>query len=271
LNNKRIVIALDRLGTRGIWLREEHEVTLKKYCELIDEVDNIKGQFLRNLERFQTSKLPKIKPMFFSDTLFLIMEIEELGELESLAYTTWLGGKIIIEGINRNIFFRGAMSIGNVYYKDEYPIVFGPAIDEVTDWYEKSEWIGLHAAPSMHYYIEKNSGQPLFQLAEFLLKYKVPIKDYPNFSGWAVNWPSLLIHSHLNPEIKMEEFTSQEEAQAAIIAAIHQPGYKSEKKKVIENKSEWINDIFSQSAVDPTNFQKFENTKEFYKYAIQKL
>jgi hypothetical protein len=104
-----------------------------------------------------------------------------------------------------------------------------------------------------------------------LLKYKVPIKDYPNFSGWAVNWPSLLIHSHLNPEIKMEEFTSQEEAQAAIIAAIHQPGYKSEKKKVIENKSEWINDIFSQSAVDPTNFQKFENTKEFYKYAIQKL
>jgi hypothetical protein len=271
LNKKRIVVALDRLGTRGIWLRDQHVTTLEKYCDLIDEVDRIKNQFSKHIQQFDKSKgkLPEIKTMFFSDTLFLIFETGE-SDIENLSYVTWLGGKIIVEGIKRNIFFRGAMSIGDVYYNEGYAVVFGPAIDEVTDWYEKSEWIGLHAAPSMHYYIEKNSGSAIFQFAEFLLKYNVPIKGYPNFKGWAVNWPYLLIYTELNSEIYDKEYDSREEAQAAIIEAIYSPGYKTKKKKVIGEKTNWVNDVFSQTSVDLGNFQKFENTKEFFKHAMER-
>jgi len=265
LNDRKIVIVLDRLGTKGIWLRESHNTTLQKYCELIDEINKIKEQFGKDFRNFAETTQPDIRTIFFSDTLILINEVIE--ELQTLSYVAWIACNIIVEGIKRNIFFRGAMSIGDVYYKEGYNVVLGPAIDEVTDWYERSEWIGMHCAPSMHYLVEKHSTDATFKSIQFLLKYKVPIKDNPNFNGWAINWPMLHIENELNKGV-FDECKTLEEAREAAVRLVKNPDYKDNKHKVIREVTNWLNDKFSQSVTDYKNFQKFENTMQFYYYAV---
>lgn len=53
---KKVVLILDALGTRGIWLREKPDVILKKYSELIDSITEIKNNLEKILEFLQIKK-----------------------------------------------------------------------------------------------------------------------------------------------------------------------------------------------------------------------
>lgn len=266
---KKVVVVLDALGTRGIWLRRQPEVVLNEYCQIIDKVRELKGTIEKNFSIFTGTVKEIMDTIIFSDTLILSFNVSD--DLQTISYVTWVTSNVLLEGLRRNLFFRGAVSIGDIYYKRDYPVIVGPAIDEVTDWYEKSDWIGIHAAPSMYYLLEKNSKNNILNGMDFFLKYKFPIKDYTNYYGWAMNWPLLLYYLELNKKVYAEEFSSVQESITKIVSRTIEPNYRSDSRKAIEAIDEWINGVFSNSSTGHKDFQKIQNTLEFYRYSVSRI
>jgi hypothetical protein len=81
----------------------------------------------------------------------------------------------------------------------------------------------------------------------------------------------MFIYLELNKELYNKQYSSKEEYNLATIARTFEPGYRSEKAKAIETMTKSVNETFSQSAIGFKDFKKFENTVEFFKYAVNQL
>ena len=58
-----------------------------------------------------------------------------------------------INGILKGVYLRGVISIGKFYQSQN--LIIGPAVDEAAEWYTNIEWIGVSAAPTAHFILEK--------------------------------------------------------------------------------------------------------------------
>lgn len=56
--------------------------------------------------------------------------------------------------LKNKVFFRGAISYGEFSFSTKQTIVMGSALDEVSDWYESVDWIGIILAPSAGYAVD---------------------------------------------------------------------------------------------------------------------
>ncbi|MCB5253243.1 MAG: hypothetical protein WC111_01810 [Candidatus Cloacimonadaceae bacterium] len=94
------------------------------------------------------------------------------------------------------IFFRGAISYGKFTFSKTHSMVMGDAIDEVSNWYESTNWIGIILTPSAQcsyeYMVAKDDPKKpkaLKMMKKRFVEYKVPIKDpYPKICKYAYYW-----------------------------------------------------------------------------------
>lgn len=94
------------------------------------------------------------------------------------------------------IFFRGAISYGNFTFSKTHSMVMGDAIDEVSNWYESTNWIGIILTPSAQcayeYMIAKNDTKKpkaLKMMKKRFVECRVPFKEkYPNICRYAYYW-----------------------------------------------------------------------------------
>jgi hypothetical protein len=99
---------------------------------------------------------------------------------------------IITNAITRGIYLRGVISIGKFYQSDT--AIMGPAVDEAAEWYTAIEWIGVSAAPTAHFVLEKLveiGGEVEKEAKKFFVGYGIPTKTNVLEKGWGVNWPKL--------------------------------------------------------------------------------
>ena len=176
------VMFLDLLGFKGIWQsRPEREIV-----DLLIQVPEIvAGRFVS-----PNGTWPKIEPpvaTILSDTIVITIECEE-------PHALLLMGQIAValfhHFAHKRIFLRGALSFGQYY--QEGPIFLGPAIDDVANWYEKADWIGVITTPRTNYIVDcfghTHIGVGTFAIPQFI-RYPVPMKSGPPISLNAFNWP----------------------------------------------------------------------------------
>ena len=176
------VLFLDLLGFKGIWhSRTESEVVtlLAKVPEVVEKAFVEPNPSWPKFERPAATVL--------SDTIVVTLECEKphalllLGQI-SIALTHHFA--------NQNIFLRGAISFGQYY--QEGAVFLGPAIDDVANWYEKADWIGVIATPRTNYILDGFShthiGVDKLAIPQFL-KYNVPLKNGSPLHMNAFNWP----------------------------------------------------------------------------------
>lgn len=156
-----VIVLLDALGVKGIWKNQDPQKILDSWNGVIDNV---------NLDVKEAKKLGMTLEFdAFSDTLIISITGGEIDAMiKRMAFSLYT---LIPFAITQGINFRGCMSLGK-FYKSENMII-GPAIDEAAMYYEKSDWIGVFATPSVYSRIKKNYSN----FIDHLIEYNIPTKN----------------------------------------------------------------------------------------------
>ncbi len=144
---------------------------------------------------------------------------------------------MVINAITRGIYLRGVISIGK-YYESAAAII-GPAVDEAAEWYTGTEWIGVSAAPTAHFILEKLvevGGQMEEEVKRFFVRYNIPAKTNTLERGWGLNWPKL--YSKI----------------------VTPPGGMSVKALILNR--------FAQNPISVSAMEKFNNTIKFFDHMM---
>jgi hypothetical protein len=63
--------------------------------------------------------------------------------------------KFLVDSLGKGIFFRGSIAIGTFYANEDTNTVMGQAVTDAAAWYDKAEWIGVHATPRASMLIDR--------------------------------------------------------------------------------------------------------------------
>lgn len=107
--------------------------------------------------------------------------------------------KFLVDSLTHKILLRGALAIGTFYADSPSNTVMGQAVTDAAAWYDKAEWIGIHATPkatiSIQRWLEQNPGS----VGRLMLDYAVPLAGGLSVQVKAVNWPKVFFVKSLTP------------------------------------------------------------------------
>jgi hypothetical protein len=186
-----VVAFIDALGTKGISARTNAEQYIESWEAISREWEQYKNQALDS----SGSSNVNYDIRAFSDTVIITVTLSKKDDgtlvIESdrlLLHCARLISPMIINGIFKGVYLRGAISVGKFYQTPN--LIIGPAVDEAAEWYTNIEWIGVSAAPSAHFTLEKLV-EVKQNVSDWFIKYRIPIKVGSQEERWAVNWPRL--------------------------------------------------------------------------------
>jgi hypothetical protein len=186
------VVFLDRLGTKESW-KNEPEATLDHWSDFNEWTDMYLNS-IKTPERLETWQLQDIRKIAFSDTF--IMTIPQRDNTKPIQRSLEVIGEMLthlmFNALEREIFFRGCISLGKFYASES--MIIGPAVNEAYRYHSLPQWIGISAAPSAHYYLSTRGGDLSSYPYESAIapygfvRYSIPLRNTPEYDGWAVNW-----------------------------------------------------------------------------------
>jgi hypothetical protein len=190
------VLMLDILGFREF-------VTKRKDLSFWDIWSGLKQRLEKKKNEYDsdTKKNVTIDVICLSDTIIVCLSYKALKNTSDPRYLLSTLPHIISTFFwaymkEYNIFFRGAISYGSFTFSKTHSMVMGDAIDEVSKWYESTNWIGIILAPSAQcayeYMIETNDPtkpKSLAMIKKRFVECKIPMKDkYPKICKYAYYW-----------------------------------------------------------------------------------
>lgn len=172
------VAVLDALGTKGRWKQESATKIINKWEELITAY--------KKAIKKPSKKGYKMSIHAFSDTV--IITFTDTSPYELMLAASEEVTSFVLFALGRRVFFRGCLSVGNVYTGSQ--IVIGPAIDEAAQYYEMVNWIGVTFSPSANKIIKKPSFQKFAKSRNYdnyFVKHDIPMKSRVQKNGFALN------------------------------------------------------------------------------------
>ncbi len=241
IKNKGVVIYLDVLGWRNLLERDEE--ALNKLSYLMQDLVTAKLGLVQAMEykfeeKFAEFKYDKSHSMIeiigAADTIAIFIK-----DYFSLAFIRayMLISNIINAGAEQGIFFRGALSYGDYVLIKDSNFYMGQAVNEVAQWYEACDWVGVIMTPSAaKKYSTLNcilkATDPKYTCKSYIKYSDIPFKNTnDSFESYAVNC------FYKNEDIfKYREALTQEK------------------------------DRLEKSKSDVSIIKKYENTLNFYSY-----
>src|SRR5881628_2187217 len=93
----------------------------------------------------------------FNDTVLIILRTgAKEPTLRNISSFFTILRKFFVDSLAHQILFRGAISIGTYYVNDDTNIVMGQAVTDAAAWYDKADWIGVHATPRATLLIQRH-------------------------------------------------------------------------------------------------------------------
>lgn len=206
-----LVVMLDLLGTKGMWLNEDPSEIIDKWNLLIKSLRAL-GEDLFNVDMGEDLKIKSWNIKAFSDTIIMTFE----GKIFS--YLLYVVAMNLMRPFNAGFFagmrLRGCISYGTYYDSDT--IMIGPAVDDAAEWYEKFDWIGVSLTPSTSKLHEKDlrDGEDFetiqneqldikselgYDLPNLYIKYKIPMKKKKSKELFTLAWPNYINITMKNP------------------------------------------------------------------------
>jgi hypothetical protein len=247
-----IVLMLDALGIKNLDINSTKKF-LDNLRNLYLEMNQLGLSILPTYNGVMTHRSPKV--ILFGDTVLCIWDLDKY---EHDVAGTFFGAlnfsaNIIILGLKKGIFLRGAISTGEYIFsnEDNFTSYLGPVIYDVASWCEEVDWIGIittpHCGVNVPLYsqkfvtIRKINEELVSGLEEYQDKdicYKVDYLDllqeinlntkHGSVDLFAVKWPLLIISQNMN------------------------------------TSKNWINEIFATSSIPKGVENKYINTIAYY-------
>jgi len=140
-----------------------------------------------------------VETITFGDTILISVESMNSKDLENDCDALMrVLRRLLVYSLDNEIFFRGAFSIGEQYRNTRRNTILGPAIDDVAAWYEKADWIGIHATPHATMQLHKWNWQRNDKFKFVAFDYDVPLKTGP-MKLMSVNWPKAYFVNGVSP------------------------------------------------------------------------
>lgn len=148
----------------------------------------------------QTLDVSQIKTYTFNDTMLIVLESRDKHSCraEIKAFATILR-KLLVDSLKRRIMFRGSFAVGQFYEDSETNTILGKAVTDAAAWYDKADWIGIHATPRTSIHIDQLMEAKADGWGHLLTRYDIPLTDKSARSLWAVNWPKVFWVNSLTP------------------------------------------------------------------------
>jgi hypothetical protein len=210
-----IVAMIDALGVSNYSIDE-----CKIFIENLKEIDREKNRFIESLIASQRAFMGKspslsapeyisnvmenVKVSQFGDTIILAWPIEKKFDLNNLLVTFFASASIvglIHKGLQLKIPFRGCISVGEFIWDDTDAKILGPAIADVSNWYDAADWFGVIFSPKANHWLStllevgspKDDDLLVKMFRTFLCSYDVPLKNVNNTQRketlFVAGWP----------------------------------------------------------------------------------
>jgi hypothetical protein len=141
-----LVILLDALGVSALGI-DDAVLFAKSRDELLSSVNFWSDN--SSSHSAQASAPTRDSVFTFGDTILITFPIAKTDYLPNFERCMeWLCG-FFCNALNKQIYLRGAVSLGDYYADDKTNTVIGPAVSEAAAWYEKHDWMGIVATPSL--------------------------------------------------------------------------------------------------------------------------
>jgi hypothetical protein len=187
-----VVAVLDALGARlfqgGETTRflESRKVVLELLAEKAD------SEAVRLKEE-------QIATFTFNDTVLIVLKSAKGGPIDDPPLRAFLRvlRKFLTDSMAHSILFRGAFSIGGFLMDEQSNSIMGEAVTDAAAWYDKSDWVGLHATPRTYLDITRRmeGGDHLRDWNSCVVEYDVPMKGAVSVTSKAINWPKMFLMS----------------------------------------------------------------------------
>lgn len=184
-----VVAILDALGTS----QQHHDYVEKFFNARARVLDLLSNKI------FDVQLQGKVSTFTFGDTILITMTSDGVKSLPSECRKLMqLLRKFLVDSLDLDLLFRGALAIGEFYAEDSTNTVLGPAVEDAAAWYQEANWIGLHATPRSSLRFEEWSSDSNSPKDHLLVDYDVPLKGGSQ-SLKTVNWPKVLFVDGIAP------------------------------------------------------------------------
>lgn len=209
-----IVVIMDALGAKSLTIEGACEF-LKLRDELVIDLPFLHGAMHLALEKtlppgemadasqqtriLDQLRLAKHEVVTFGDSFILLYQCHPEEIRFALSCVAGWCAWTMSAAMDRKVFLRGALSIGNYLYGgSQSNTVLGPAVADAASWCEVAEWIGVAVTPSAGYYLNQSATNPneLRHHSQFhffhqqpYIKYPVPLKGGHHNELWTLMWP----------------------------------------------------------------------------------
>jgi len=136
----------------------------------------------------------------FNDTILIVLKTgDDVASLDDIRSFFLLLRKFIADSLNHRIMFRGAIAEGTFYANDETNTVMGQAVTDAAAWYDKADWIGIHATPRTSLVISRSLDMAAVNKYNLIIDYDVPLRSGGTIHVKAVNWAKAFFLPDISP------------------------------------------------------------------------
>jgi hypothetical protein len=136
----------------------------------------------------------------FNDTILICLRTgESKPNLRRISDFFSVMRKFVVDSLAHGILFRGSIAIGTFHVDDDTNTVMGEAVTDAAAWYDKADWIGVHATPSASLFIQWLLEREESAKEHVMLDYDVPLKGGGTVRTKVVNWPKVFFVPGITP------------------------------------------------------------------------
>jgi hypothetical protein len=188
-----LVAVLDALGASN-YSDAEIQRFMRSRQNVLELLNQKAEEVLGNI------KAGMITTFTFNDTILIVLRTGSSGPtLTEITSFFLVLRKFFVDSLAHRILFRGSIAAGTFYANDDTNTVMGQAVTDAAAWYDKADWIGIHATPRTSLYIQRWLERGGETKAHIMLDYDVPLKTGGSVKAKALNWPTAFFVQRTSP------------------------------------------------------------------------
>jgi len=146
-----IVAILDALGAS-----DYSDAEVRAFVNSRDKIAVVLDEYLDEKSLIDPGQL---KTFQFNDTIVIALICESpQASLKQITSFSAVIRKYLVESMNNGLLFRGAAAVGEFRANDETNTIMGDAITDAAQWFEETDWAGVHYTPRSCLHIERLFG-----------------------------------------------------------------------------------------------------------------
>lgn len=187
-----VVAILDALGAKNY---TDDEIRL-----FLSSRERVLSLLNRQAEGLGTIQPSELGTFTFNDTIIVVLKTgQRSATLKKIATFAAVIRQFLVNSMANGLLFRGAAAIGTFYLDDQRNTVMGDAITDAAQWYEQSDWIGVHFTPHSFIELEAMLTASDDKKGWAFIPFDVPLRDRTVLHTFAINWPKIFLVERLRP------------------------------------------------------------------------